>query len=110
MTTAEELITCDECETEISEAAYDAGDGLCPTCLARTFICEECSERTPKSDAHPDILSHCQCCGDSAIEAQHEARLDAASDQLRDLVEEVIGLSDLDVIAKAIKSLKRLSR
>lgn len=109
MTTAE-LVTCDECETEISEAVYDAGEGLCPTCLARTFQCEECGERTAKSDAHPDIVSLCQCCGDSAVEAQHEARLDAASDQLRDLVEEVIGLGDLDVIARALKSLKRLSK
>jgi hypothetical protein len=110
MTTAEDLVTCDECETEISEAVYDAGDGLCPTCLARTFVCEECSERVSKSDAHPDIAGLCESCGDSAIEAQHEERLDAAAETLRELVEEIIGNADLDVMARALKSLKRLSK
>lgn len=108
--TTEELTTCDECETEMSLVTFDRNDGLCGECLAKTFVCEACGERTPKSDAHPDILTHCESCGDSAIEAQHEERLDAASDQLRELVESIIDGADLDVIAKALKSLKRLSK
>jgi hypothetical protein len=108
MTTAEDLVTCDECEAGIPEAVYDAGDGLCPTCLAKTFTCEECSERVSKADAHPDILGMCASCGDSAVEAQHEERLDAAAETLRELVESLIDSGKLDVMAQAITSLKAL--
>jgi hypothetical protein len=46
----------------------------------------------------------CESCGDSAVKAQHQGRVDAAADTLRELMESIIDAENLAVIAKAIKA------
>ena len=101
---------CGHCDAEVPEAEWEAGDGLCAACLAAHFSCKECGERTHRDDAHATVKAHCESCGDSVIEARHQEALDAAADELRELVESVIDSGDLAAIRKALKSLKRLSQ
>jgi hypothetical protein len=107
-TTETETVTCDGCEAEISVDLYDANDGLCPVCLAETFVCEDCAGRCHQSDAHPALKTYCEACGDSKLEAEAEEWLDALKDEARDLLEAIVESEDLDAITKAVKALKRL--
>ena len=110
MDTTDDLVTCDGCDRPIPSAEYDAGDGLCPDCLALHFDCEGCGERTKKTDAHPDAPGLCSDCGAEALEARHQEALDTAADELRELVESIIDAEDLDAMTRAIEALKRLAK
>lgn len=105
-----DLATCDRCDAPISEADYDAGDGLCPACLALHFTCPECGERTERTAAHPDVPNHCRSCGNDIIETRHQEALDKAVDTLRDLVDSIIDAEDLETIEQAVKALKQLAK
>jgi hypothetical protein len=109
-TTTETTEECDHCSTELSEAQYEAGNGLCDACHALHATCSECDETTLKTDMHPVRKGLCESCGDSAIEAEYSAALDAAGDELQALVDELTGAEDLVVIRKAIAALKRLAQ
>jgi hypothetical protein len=106
----DDLVTCDGCDRPIRAAEYDRNDGLCPDCLALHFDCAGCGERTKKTDAHPDIPSHCHDCGAEALEALHQEALDTAADELRELVEAIIDADDLDAMTRALEALKRLAK
>lgn len=103
-----EMTTCDGCEREMTEALHEASEGLCDACMRLRFVCEGCDELTLKADSHPTHRTLCPDCGESRAEEERQEALDAAADELRELVEEIIGGEDLEVIAGALKSLKRL--
>jgi len=105
-----ETSTCDFCEAEISQADYDAGDGLCPECIASTMVCEECSDRIAKTDAHTTHGMMCEGCGDSKAEELATEALDAAKEELQELVDELVGNDDLADILAAIKALKAITK
>jgi hypothetical protein len=105
-----EWTNCDECLDSVTCADYDANDGLCAQCLAKTFVCEECEERTSQSDAHKTHTTLCEGCGDSKAEELATEALDAAKEALQELVDELVGLDDIDVLKRTIKALKRLQR
>jgi hypothetical protein len=111
MTTAtEDMVTCDSCEREIEESTYDVNDGLCPACLARTFMCGECEERTLKAEVHAHFKNLCESCGESKAEEERQEALDAAAEELRELVESIIDGDDLAVVRKALATLKRVAK
>jgi hypothetical protein len=110
MTMTEELLTCDGCEAEMTEARYDASEGLCDACMSLRFTCKECEELTLKTDAHPTRKSLCQDCGESKAEEERQEALDAAAEELRDLVESIIDGDDLAVVKRALASLKRVAK
>jgi methionyl-tRNA synthetase len=101
-------ITCDHCGRELTEDQYDAGEGLCDACHALHAECDHCGERVLKTELHKTRPTLCVPCGDSAIEAEAEAALDAAADELRDAVEAIIDRGELSVIRDAVAALKRL--
>jgi hypothetical protein len=104
-----ETTTCDFCDGEITQAVYNAGDGLCQTCIDTTIVCEECSDRINKTDVHATHTTLCEGCGDSRAEELATETIDAARDEARELLESILEGEDLDAIRKAIKSLKRLA-
>jgi hypothetical protein len=108
MTDDATMTTCDNCTREISEDQYDDHDGLCAECLAGTFTCEECGERTFQTDAHGLLKTMCESCGDQELEERRQERLDKAAEELRDLTEAIIDLDDFGTIRKAVAVLKRL--
>jgi peptide subunit release factor 1 (eRF1) len=111
MTTATaDMTTCDGCEAEMTEALYDASEGLCDACMRLRFTCSECEELTLKTDAHATHKTMCESCGESKAEEERQEALDKAAEELRDLVEEVIGGEDLAVIKKALAALKRAAK
>jgi hypothetical protein len=103
-----EMTTCDACECEITEEQHEDHDGLCPACLAETFICRDCEGRTLKTDAHATVKGHCEACGDAKLEDRRQERFDAAAESARDLLEALIDLDDLAAVKKAVAALKRL--
>lgn len=105
----DDLVSCDLCERPIPAAEYDAGEGLCPACLALHFDCEACRERTLRTDAHAAVSGLCQSCGEEQIEARHAEALDAAADELRELAEAIIEREDLAAVRQAVTALKRLT-
>ncbi|MFI5458976.1 MAG: hypothetical protein ACHRXM_26405 [Isosphaerales bacterium] len=105
-----ETTTCDFCEAEISQAVYDAGDGLCQTCIATTLVCEECSDRIAKTDAHATHTTLCDGCGDAKAEELATEALDAAKEELQALVDELVGNDDIDAITAAVAALKALTK
>jgi hypothetical protein len=105
-----EMTECDHCHDEISQAAYDAGDGLCAGCAATTFICEGCEDRTYTEDAHATHGNLCQGCGDEAIETERTEALDAAKDEARELLEAIIDSEDLAAVKEALAALKKLQK
>jgi predicted RNA-binding Zn-ribbon protein involved in translation (DUF1610 family) len=109
MDTTDDLVTCDGCDRPIPSAEYDAGDGLCPDCLAVHFDCPECGERTRRTDAHPDAPGLCPDCGAEALKARHQEALDTAADELRELAESIIDAEDLDAMTRAVEALRRLA-
>jgi hypothetical protein len=104
----EDLATCDHCGDVISQAAYDAGDGLCAGCVATTFLCEDCSDRTYTEDAHKTHSTLCESCGDTKDEEIAQERLDAAKEAAQEAFDAILDSDDLAVIAKALAALKRL--
>jgi hypothetical protein len=106
---APEMTECDHCGGAISQAAYDAGDGLCAGCADTTFICEGCEDRTYHEDAHAAHGNLCQGCGDDAIETERTEALDAAKDEARTLLEAIIDADDLVMVKKVLDALKKLS-
>jgi len=105
---APEMTTCDNCNRDMTEDDFDANDGLCTECLAGTFTCAECGERTFKTDEHPLVKTMCEACGDQAVEDRRQGRLSKAADAARDLLEAIIDLDDLGLVRKAVAALKRL--
>jgi hypothetical protein len=109
-TMTEELVTCDGCDREMSEALYDASEGLCDACMSLRFTCKECEELTLKAEAHATHKTLCESCGESRAEELRQEALDTAAEELRELVESIIGGEDLAAIKKALKALKRASK
>jgi hypothetical protein len=105
-----ETVTCDGWEAEIAQDLYDENEGLCPVCLAETFVCEDCEGRCDRTDAHATVTKCCEACGDSRIETEAAEALEAATEELQGLVDELVGLDDIDVLKKAIAALKRLAK
>jgi hypothetical protein len=103
------MIPCDGCENEITDELYDANDGLCAKCLAKTFVCEECQERTARTDAHMTHGSLCEGCGDAKDEEIAEERLTAAKEAAQEAFDAILETGDLAVILKALAALKRLA-
>jgi hypothetical protein len=108
-TTKAETVTCDGCEAEIRVDLYDANDGLCPVCLAETFVCEDCEGRCHQSDAHPALKTYCQACGDSKEEEIAQERLDAAKKAAQEAFDTILDTDDLTVILKALDVLKKIT-
>ncbi|MFI5458966.1 MAG: hypothetical protein ACHRXM_26355 [Isosphaerales bacterium] len=102
------MTPCDGCEAEITDEWYEANDGLCPACLAETFVCRGCEGRTHRTGAHSVVKTHCETCGDELLEERRQARHDKATEEARELLEAIIELDDLDAIFKAVKALKKL--
>jgi hypothetical protein len=105
---ATEMTTCDNCSRDMTEDAFDSNGGLCAECLAGTFTCAECAERTFKIDAHTLHKTMCEGCGDEKVEEEAQEALEAAQSELQELVDQLTGLDDLAVIKKALAALKRL--
>jgi hypothetical protein len=106
----QEWTHCDECLDSVTVDDYDAGDGLCPACLAKTFVCEECEERTSQTDAHKTHTTRCESCGDSQDEEIAEERLTAAKEAAQEAFDAILDTDELAVILKALAALKRLSK
>lgn len=104
------MTTCDLCDAEITEDQYDTAEGFCPSCLALHFQCKDCDERILRADAHPARKTLCQDCGESRAEEERQEALDAAAEELRELVESIIDSEDLAVIRKALAACKRASK
>ena len=102
------MTTCDGCNKAISEELHDANDGLCADCLAETFICKGCEGRTHQTDAHTVVKTRCETCGDELLEECRQARLDAAAESARELLEAIIESDDLAVLRKALALLRKL--
>jgi hypothetical protein len=107
--TDDEWTNCDECLESVTCDDYGANDGLCAACLAKTFVCEECEERTQKTDAHKTHGTLCEGCGDSKEEEIAQERLDAAKDSARETLEAILDLDDLAAALKALAALKKIT-
>jgi hypothetical protein len=101
------MTACDDCEAEMTEALYDASEGLCDACMRKRFVCQGCEELTLKTEAHPTHGTLCQDCGESRAEELRQEAFDAAAEELRDLVESIIDREDLDAVRRALASLKK---
>jgi hypothetical protein len=108
--TADEMTTCDFCEAEISQAEYDEHDGLCQHCTDTTIVCEECCDRINKADAHKTHGTLCEGCGDAKDEEAATEALDAAKEELHELVDELVGTDDIDAITAAVAALKSIAK
>jgi len=106
----EETTTCDFCDGELDQAAHDAGDGLCQTCIDTTIVCEECCDRIAKTDAHATHATLCQGCGESKDEELATEILDAVKEQLQELVDQLVSTDDIDAITAAVAALKALTK
>jgi hypothetical protein len=106
----EETTACDFCDAEISQAVYDASEGICPACIATTMVCEECCDRIAKTDAYKTHTTLCEGCGDTKAEELASEALDAAKEELQDLVAEILESDDLDAITAALAALKQLTK
>jgi hypothetical protein len=106
----QEWTNCDDCLDSVTVDDYDAGDGLCPACLAKTFVCEECEERTSQTDAHKTHGTLCEGCGDSRAEELASEALDTAKEELQALVDEILEHDDINAITAAVAALKPLTK
>jgi hypothetical protein len=105
-----ETTTCDYCSAEISQAEYDEHDGLCKHCTDTTLVCEECSDRIDRTDAHKTHATLCQGCGETKTEDLATEALAAAKDELQELVDEILEHDDIDAITAAVAALKPLTK
>ena len=103
----DETTTCDFCEAEISQAEYD---GLCKHCTDTTIVCEDCCDRIDKTDAHKTHGTLCQGCGETKDEELATEALDAAKEELQELVDGLVGNDDIDAITAAVAALKQLTK
>jgi hypothetical protein len=102
----QEWTNCDNCLDSLTVDDYDANDGLCAQCLASTFTCSECEERT---SAHKTHTTLCESCGDSKEEEIAQERLDAAKEAAQEAFDTILDTDDLAVILKALDVLKKIT-
>jgi hypothetical protein len=80
-------LTCQACNREITEAEYDENDGWCNHCHdLNHFQCDDCEDVYSIEDRHGEHTDCCEGCGCE--------RNDKVSEQLRELVEAIIGKAE----------------
>jgi hypothetical protein len=107
--TDDEAFYC-ECGAVMTDDEIENNPGAqCDKCHAAShFTCSECDDEHELSDAHSTKKGMCESCGDDAIETERTEALDAAKEELQELVDELVGNDDIDAITAAVKALKRL--
>jgi hypothetical protein len=108
-----EWTNCDECLESITFEMHDANNGLCSKCKAAWdaahAVCSECDDEFELSEMHATHTTLCEGCGDAKAEELATEALDAAKEELQELVDELVGNDDLADLLKAIKALKKIT-
>lgn len=105
----DELIFCDGCGVALTDTELDECGSVCASCHASAhFTCVDCDGTFENDEASTKCSRRCQSCQESRDDEELEAKVDAARDEARELLEALCDDGDLEKIRKAVAALKRL--
>jgi hypothetical protein len=103
-----ELVECDDCPAMITQEEYDAQDGWCKDCYAKThFTCKRCHEVNHVDDRGEEFPL---CCNSCDSDEHQEIADDLWENQITDLVGSWSGESyEIPRLRKLLAYVKRLN-
>ncbi len=112
-----ETMTCELCEKiyhadAVTMTLRDTRDwrgDCCPECRLSHFVCADCDSITHVDDRDHHHPACCRVCVDLRVENAAVEALETARGELQELVDGLIGSSDLSAIQAALDALRTVT-